>query len=280
MSSAKRPGDYISQTVFELRVGVEPERLKRAWREVVATMPILRTRIVNLAGQGLVQVVVAGQGSFTACQDRDLRVYLQADTQEPMGLGGPLTRLAITHSCSGQRPMLVWTVHHALFDGWSMPLVLKQVEQAYHGRTRDHLVPFQGFVKHILQSSDGTREYWQSQLGGSEAVPFPSLPSPGYQPQADDGLDHQSSGLQWPESDTTASTTVRAAWAILQGQYTNSREVIFGATVTGRQVPVPCVERIAGPTIATVPVRVRWSWETDIQDLLQQVQAQAISMTA
>jgi amino acid adenylation domain-containing protein len=276
--TAKRPGDYISRTIFELRVGVEPERLERTWREVVATMPILRTRVVNLAGQGLVQVVVAGHSSFTASQD--LEAYLQADQQEPMGLGAPLTRFAITHSCNGQRRVLVWTVHHALFDGWSMPLVLKQVDQAYHGRTRDRLVPFQGFVKHMLQSNDSAREYWQSQLGGSEAVPFPSLPSPGYQPQADDGLDHQISRLQWPQSGITASTVVRTAWAILQAQYTNSPDVIFGATVTGRQVPVPGVERMAGPTIATVPVRVRWSWETDLQDLLQETQAQAISMTA
>lgn len=253
--TAKRPGAYIKQTLFKVPVGVKPERLERAWREVVATMPILRTRVVNLAGQGLVQVVVAGEGSFTACQD--LGAYLQADKQEPMALGAPLTRFAILHSCSGQRPVLVWTAHHALFDGWSMPLVLKQVEQAYHDHTRDRLIPIQGFVKHILQSSDGNCEYWQSQLDGSEAVPFPSPPSPGYQPQADDGLDHQISGLQWPLSDITASTAVRAAWAILQGQYTNSLDVIFGATVTGRQALVPGVERMAGPAIATVPVRVR-----------------------
>jgi amino acid adenylation domain-containing protein/non-ribosomal peptide synthase protein (TIGR01720 family) len=276
--TAKRHGDYIIQNLFELRVGIEPERLERAWREVVATMPILRTRVVNLAGQGLVQVVVAGEGSFTACQD--LEAYLQADKQEPMGLGGPLTRFAVIDSCTDQRPVLVWTVHHALLDGWSMPLVLKQVEQAYRGRTRDRLVPFHGFIRHVLHSREGTREYWQSQLGGSEAVPFPSLPSPSYQPQADDGLDHQISGLQWPKSGITASTMVRAAWAILQGQYTNGLDVIFGATVTGRQVPVPGVERMAGPTIATVPVRVRWSWETDIRGLLEQVQAQAISMIA
>ncbi|KAJ5855559.1 uncharacterized protein N7529_009503 [Penicillium soppii] len=276
--TAKRSGDYVCQIMFELGIGVELERLERSWREVVVTTPILRTRIANLAGQGLVQVVVAGQCSFTACQD--LEEYLQVGKQEPIGLGAHLTRFYTISSCSGQRRMLVWMVHHALFDRWSMPLVLKQVQQAYHGLIRDRLVPFQGFVKHILQSSDGSCEYWQSQLSGSEAEQFPSLPSPGYQPQPDDGLDHQISGLQWPQGKFTVSTMVRAAWAIVQGHYTNSPDVIFGATVTGRQVPVLGVERIAAPTIATVPVRVRWTWETDIQDLLQQVQIQAISMTA
>ncbi|KAJ5876038.1 uncharacterized protein N7529_001622 [Penicillium soppii] len=273
--TAKRSGAYASQILFQIRIDIETERLKQSWREVVATMPILRTRIVNLEGQGLVQVVIAGQGSFTACED--LGTYLKADKQEPMGLGAPLTRFAIIHTCSDQR-LLVWTVHHALFDGWTMPLVLKQVEQAYYGHTRDHLVPFQGFIKHILQSSGGTCEYWQGQLGGSEAVPFPSLPSPDYHPQADDALQHPITGLQWPRSDITASTTVRAAWAILQGQYTNSSDVIFGATVTGRQVPVPGVERMAGPTIATVPIRVKLNWEMGVLDLLRQVQTQAVGM--
>jgi amino acid adenylation domain-containing protein/non-ribosomal peptide synthase protein (TIGR01720 family) len=275
--TAKRPGDYVRQTLFELRVGVEPKRLEQAWREVVATMPILRTRVVNLAEQGLVQVVVGGQGSFTACQD--LEAYLQADKQDAMGLGAPLSRFATLDSCSCRRPVLVWTVHHALFDGWSMPLVLKQVEQTYHGHTRDRLVPFQGFVKHILQSGDGIHEYWQSQLSGSEAVPFPSLPWSGYQPQADDGLAHQISGLQWPQSDITASTAVRVAWAILLARYMNSPDVIFGATVNGRQAPVLGIERMASPTFATVPIRVKLDWDMGVLDLLRQVQTQAVGMT-
>ncbi|CAI7640359.1 unnamed protein product [Penicillium manginii] len=274
--TAKQTGKYISQTLLELRIDVEAERLERTWRETIATIPILRTRVVNLAGQGLVQVVVAGQGSFTASQD--LEAYLKTDKQEAMGLGTPFTRFAIINRCGSQRPVVVWTVHHALFDEWSMPLVLKQVEQAYHGCTRDRLVPFQGFVKHILQSRDGATEYWQSQLGGSEAVPFPSLPSPGYQPQADDGLSHWISGLRWPQSDITTSSAIRVAWAILLARYTNSSDVIFGATLTGRHASVSGVERMAGPTIATVPVRINFSREMEIHDLIQQVQTQAIDM--
>ncbi|OJZ79629.1 hypothetical protein ASPFODRAFT_556722, partial [Aspergillus luchuensis CBS 106.47] len=280
--TAKRPGDYVSQTVLELGSNVETGRLERAWREVIATVPILRTRIVDLAGQGLVQVVVAGPMPIVPSQD--LQAYLEADSQEAMGLGTPLARFAVVDSPSSQRPVFVWTIHHALFDGWSMPLVLKQVEQTYHGHTRDRLAPFQGFIKHVLQHGATTvaREYWQSQLGGSEPTPFPSLPKPGYQPRADDVVEHHMSGLRWPRNGITAATVVRAAWAILLAQYTdtNAPDVVFGATVTGRQEAVPGVERMAGPTIATVPVRVTWSWGDDVHALLQQVQAQASSMTA
>ncbi|OJZ79488.1 hypothetical protein ASPFODRAFT_213295, partial [Aspergillus luchuensis CBS 106.47] len=280
--TAKRPGDYVFQTVFELGNNVDTGRFERAWWEVIATVPILRTRIVDVARQGLVQVVVAGQGPFATSQD--LQAYLEADKQENMGLGTPLARFAIVDGPSSQRPVFVWTVHHALVDGWSMPLLLKQVDQAYHGCTRDRLVPFQGFIRHVLQNGATTvaREYWQSQLSGSEPTPFPSLPKPGYEPRADKVVQHHISGIRWPQNGITAATVVRAAWAILLAQHTNTNapDVVFGATVTGRQEAVPGVERMAGPTIATVPVRITWSWCDDMQALLQQVQAQASSMTA
>ncbi|KGO62069.1 protein of unknown function DUF4009 [Penicillium expansum] len=279
--NAKRAGAYISQNTLELRGNVDIRRLERAWQEVVAMTPILRTRVVDLVGQGLVQVVVAGQAPFVTGQN--LRAYLQADKNETMGLGKPLARFAIMDGPGALRPTFVWTAHHALFDGWSMPIIFKQLEQAYHGHTLDRLVPFQGFIKHILQSGDdtmATEEYWQSQLGGCEPMAFPSLPLPDYEPRADEGVQHYISQLQWPRSDITASTAIRAAWAILLAQYTNSPDVIFGATVTGRHQTVPGIERIAAPTIATVPLRIRWSWEDGLQDLLQQVQTQASSMTA
>lgn len=55
---------------------------------------------------------------------------------------------------------------------------------------------------------------------------------------------------------------------------------MFGATVSGRQAAVSGVERMAGPTIATVPVRVVLDWEQSVEQLQQQVQAQAVEMTA
>jgi non-ribosomal peptide synthetase component F len=49
--------------------------------------------------------------------------------------------------------------------------------------------------------------------------------------------------------------------------------------VTGRQAAVAGVERTAGPTIATVPVRVLVDENVNVKDLLSQVQAQTTTMT-
>lgn len=55
---------------------------------------------------------------------------------------------------------------------------------------------------------------------------------------------------------------------------------MFGVTVTGRQAAVPGVDKMTGPTMATVPVRIRLDKETtSVDEMLQRVQAQTIEMT-
>ena len=61
--------------------------------------------------------------------------------------------------------------------------------------------------------------------------------------------------------------------------YCNSAtEALFGVTVSGRQAAVPGIERIVGPTFATVPIRVSVDWEWSVTDFLQNVLDQATNM--
>ncbi|KFY99119.1 hypothetical protein V500_01452 [Pseudogymnoascus sp. VKM F-4518 (FW-2643)] len=277
--TAKRRGDYINRSVLELQDGVDADRFRAAWEDVRATMPILRTRIIDLPGQGLVQVIVNEQMEWLV--NGDLEAYLSHEEQQHMGMGTALTRFGLVRDGQDGKRYFVWTLHHALYDGWSMPLMLDEVEKAYRGERREPLAPFQAFVKHITSTDENSaRVYWQAQLAGSEATSFPALPTPTYQPVADSTLRHHIAELEWPRNDITASTVVRVAWSILAARYTGSSEVVFGATVTGRQAAVPGIERMSGPTIATVPVRVVLDWEQRVEQLQQQVQAQAVEMTA
>jgi non-ribosomal peptide synthetase component F len=74
------------------------------------------------------------------------------------------------------------------------------------------------------------------------------------------------------------STRIRAAWAILLLTITNSSDASFGATVSGRQADVHGIEKMTGPTMATVPLRVAINRTKTVDNLLQQVQLQAAEM--
>ncbi|KAG8414714.1 putative NRPS-like protein biosynthetic cluster, partial [Metarhizium acridum] len=193
--TAKHPGDYVSRHVFQLQPTVEMRRLKRAWEEVVATTPILRTRIVNLDQQGLVQVVLNHPTTWASKDgEMDLAKYQKEDGELTTGLGTPLARFALLEDSDGDdvRRFFVWTIHHALYDGWSKPLLLERLAQAYAGEvTLESSPQFQGFVRHILDmQQDEATKFWSAQFKDSEAQTFPILPSPRYQPRSDKMLTH------------------------------------------------------------------------------------------
>jgi amino acid adenylation domain-containing protein len=281
--SAKRPGDYIAQLVFELQSTIDLDIFCKAWEEVQRTTPILRTRIIDVIGQGLVQVVLdqlVVQWPSKA-DVNSLSSYTQADKQLNMELGSPLVRVAIVEEDENMR-FFVLTIHHALYDGWSMPLMIQRLYQAYQGeRKLAYPPPFQGFVQHIMDADlDQAMKFWKTEFEGSEAQTFPALPSPTYQPTPDNSITHQIQDLQWPQTDITASSAVRTAWSILAMFYTGSNDVVFGVALSGRQADVPGINQMVGPTLATVPVRVELYPEQTIEQLLLQVQAQAVDITA
>ncbi|KAI9371235.1 hypothetical protein BJX61DRAFT_543884 [Aspergillus egyptiacus] len=271
--TAQSPGDYIARKVLQLGETTDVNRLTMAWAEVVASTPMLRTRIVDLENQGLVQVEVNEEFSWRT--ESNLDRYIRADSEEPMGLGTPLTRFGLVEC--GMQKYCILTVHHAMYDGWLISLLLQAVQKAYHGQPRMALTPFQTFVKAINSVDEAsTADFWKSQLDGLEAPIFPAVSA--LSPRTDSYATHCIEALCVDSGDTTVSMAIRAAWAILSAQYVNATEALFGATVTGRQCSVPGIELVGGPTIATVPVRVAVDGESTVEQLLQQVQAQAVHM--
>lgn len=279
--TAKRAGDYVAQYVLPLKDRTDIGRFRMAWENVLQMTPILRTRIVDLPEQGLVQAIFEEEEA-TWLQCLDVNDYQRKDKNMPMGLGRPLVRYSVTKMPDDKQPFVfVWTVHHALYDGWSMPRILSRLELAYKGDVViEQCPPFQRFIQHILSISDErARQFWQGQFEKCEAQAFPKLPSAAYQPTANSYISHSIENLHWPDTDTTASTAIRAALVILTAKYTNSSDVIFGTTVSGREADVHGVDEMTGPTLATVPVRVVLDWDESVASCLHRIQTQHVQMT-
>ncbi|KAL6909307.1 non-ribosomal peptide synthetase [Trichoderma evansii] len=266
--TVKRPGDYISERNFILRTGLDIERFKKACEHVVAILPILRTRIFDLPGIGLVQAILNETISWESTdEDKIPGRYIK--------FGDKLTRFNLSVD-RDLRTIFKWKMHHALYDGWSVPLMLDAIETAYQGG-KIEAVPFQRFV-HYIRSIDkkAAHDYWYKYYELSQATIFPATPSPAYTSNVDEIIEHRFTNIAWAKTNITASTVIRTAWAMLQGAYTGSSDVAFGATVTGRQAAVLGVEQMAAPAIATVPVRVVWEPNQTLNELLQLVQQQSI----
>ena len=273
--TARRAGDYITEHVLELRETLDVARFQEAWGKVFAKTPILRTRIVDLPEQGLVQVVLDEQIEWLS---RDTIDNETTDKEQELGLGTTLVHFEIVNEPEG-RCFFIWSMHHALFDGWSIPIILEHLNQAYSGETWEPGPAFQEFVRYTTNiDRSQARTFWERQLQDLEAPIFPALPENHSQGSCT-SVTHQIEGLSWPETDVTPSNTIRAAWALFLSQYTNSRDVVFGVTSTGRQATIPGVEGMTGPTIATMPLRVRVNQGISVDTFLAQIQTQAVEMT-
>ncbi|KAM0256530.1 hypothetical protein ACHAQJ_004941 [Trichoderma viride] len=273
--SAKVKEAYVAQRVVELKDIATAEKLITAFGIAQQDSPILRTRIVQVSGRGLAQAIIKER--LSTFSGHNLDEYLVNDRNDAMELGKPLVRYAIINDSTTGKVSFVLTIHHALYDGWSMPLVVDRVNRAYNDQTLSRPAEFKHFIKYLSSMEmDKSASYWREQLHGSNASQFPPLPWQGYQPQSDSLLEQYVPLQDGNASNATTATIIRAAWALVASQYINSTDVIFGETLTGRNAPVVGSEEIEGPMITTVPVRVQIDRDTHVSDYLQGIQEQVV----
>lgn len=271
--SLRTAGSYVLQNTFDLSNGVDIERYVDAWKFVTRKFSILRTRIIN-AASGTHQIIVEDDIPLTATTEA-LGDYLKRDLATVMGYGHPLSRLALVKKASST--YFVWTIHHVIYDGFSIGLIMAALAKAYLGQDVPEPPSFNTYVRHISGTNrDDAEEYWTSRFSGAAPSNFPRLPSSTHQVCADQTITHNLQLDRPVTSNITNATVVRAAWALLMSQYTHSTDVVFGATVTGRDASLPGITDIVGPTLATVPVRVTLDLEQTVSGYLSDIQTQTI----
>ncbi|KAF7526585.1 hypothetical protein PCG10_003976 [Penicillium crustosum] len=284
--TVKSHGDYTGHNVQELDPSIDVRRFKHAWEELVRIVPILRTRIVDLPGQGFVQAVIRQTTDWSKAES--VEEYLSQGRQYPMGLGTPLMRCGLfpskpTDEASGTSGPVRWsfalTMHHSIYDGPASAMIMGTLKSLYHGETPLRLCPFQSFVKYVSsRNKEAGTKFWETQFEGCEASQFPLLPSANYQPRTNSTRTVVIDDFKWRTDGFTPSTIIRGAFSLVCGQYAISSDVVFGTVVMGRKAPIQGTERIAGPTIATVPVRVQIKNDATIPQFLQSIQDQEREM--
>jgi amino acid adenylation domain-containing protein len=273
--SAKFNDAYVAQRVATLPVEAG-RKLKKAFDIAVADLPVMRTRIINVPGRGLFQVVLT-DGKLVREYGSDVAKFLEIDRKEPMDLGKALFRYGLVEEDGGDKAHFVITMHHAVYDGWSMPLVFERVNRAFVGQDTSRPASFKHFIKHLTKLDPTiAKDYWKQRLDGASQHQFPPLPQKGYITQADSLLEHYVNVPTSAHSKLTLATIIRGAWALVSSLYMGHPDIIFGETLTGRSAPVHGIEQIEGPMITTIPVRVRLSLDRPISEFLQAVHAQTV----
>lgn len=272
--SMKQSGDFVKRAIFTLPTGLNLENFRAAWQATINSNAILRTRIFQTESSGLVQAVFERQ-KIDWLTASNLEDYVRADKEKSIGLGSALARYAIINEPTSGVTHFVWTLHHAIMDAWSIRLLLEQVDQAYRGARVSQLLEFNQYISYLLHVDHrSVEDFWRSRLAGTCAVPFPKYPSEDYVPRAYNSLKHH---IRMPEiikTEVTKSTVIQAAWTLLIGKHTNMNDVVFGVVLAGRNVAIPNIKSINGPTLTTVPMRIGIDFTQSVAEYLTSIQKQ------
>ncbi|PYH94285.1 CoA-dependent acyltransferase [Aspergillus ellipticus CBS 707.79] len=274
--SVRSEENYIAQRIAEIPSIEAAAKLKSAWNEATQECPILRTRIADIRDRGLMQVVVKDEAAWSDGESLD--AFLSRDRNQKMAINVPLSRYAIVTDQETGKIYFIWTVHHAIYDGWSTDLIIDRVRKAYEGMPAHRAASMRHFIRYLTDPARETsREYWRNQLHGATGPQYPSLPSRTYLPKPDAMAELYVQLPRPGQASITTATIVRAAWALVASQYTSSDDVVFAEILTGRNLPLSGVEDIEGPMITTVPVRIRVDRTVVIEDYLHTIQEQGLA---
>ncbi|RAK87151.1 non-ribosomal peptide synthetase [Aspergillus costaricaensis CBS 115574] len=276
--SLQNPGTYMMQRVLELRPDIDTREFCCAWDKLAQSTPILRTRIIQHSDIGFLQVVL--REAMQWIHAKSLQQYLEKDKATPMGLGKPLVRCAFVTDKKADRRWFVLTLHHAVYDGWSMSLLLQRLSYAYNGMPKRLTQPeFKAFIKYIQsQSNERAVDYWRDNLAECDCEPFPTLPSSVKRVKTDSEIKHKVSSTNIHTLGVTPALLVRSACALLLSHRINSDKVVFGITTSGRSAPITGIEEIVGPTIATIPLYVKIQQSQTVMEYLESIQRQMTTM--
>ncbi|MBS9371963.1 non-ribosomal peptide synthase/polyketide synthase [Rhodococcus sp. B50] len=293
-----RPDAYIVQLVLDLRGEVDASRLRRALQLLLDRHPALRAAF-PAAGDGHVQVVPTHvEVPFTVADTSDdpdpddaatqllaLDRRTRFDTET-----APLLRATVVHTGPG-RHLLAVTNHHLLLDGWSTPVLIRELLVLYATDGDLRALPpaphYGSYLSWLADRDPNTSlDAYRRALAGVEE---PTLLAPHHRPGTTAGISEDldlelDTALSVRLHDTatargiTVNTLVQTAWGVVLGALTGRTDVVFGATVSGRPPQVPGIEAMVGLFINTVPVRITVRPDDTVGALVDRVQAEQVAL--
>ena len=303
------PGNalYNRPAFVRLKGELKTAVLERCLNEIIRRHEILRTAFPDVNGQPL-QVVAPFHPLALSVRDisglpeaeREAEARRQAAHEAALSfdLGrGPLIRAGLLR-LGDEEHILLLTMHHIVFDGWSEGVLFQELAVLYESFSTGQPAPLselpiqyadfavwqrQWFRGEIF---DSQLAYWKKQLAGAAVLELPTdHPRPAVQTFRGSKQFFSLSralteGLKaiGREEGTTLFMTLLAAFQTLLHRYAAQDDILVGAPVAGRNRTD--VEELIGFFINTVVLRTDCSGDPSFRELLGRVRKVALDAYA
>ncbi|SAL59842.1 non-ribosomal peptide synthetase [Caballeronia humi] len=280
--------EYFQQVICEIHGELDADIFEASWNTLLGRHEALRAAFVWRDLDEPVQRFLPTVqiqlhrhdhlGLSSDIAERRRAALIEADRADGFNLEvAPLMRVHLIRE-SETRHWMVWSHHHLVLDGWSLPLALAEVFRGHARRLAGVHAPDEGPAAsfstylHYLVTRDSRNDelFWRQELSGfSLPTPLPFARATGTKFAAHFRGTHSTVAAAVPDTTLhaiaafckahrlTENILFCGAWALTLATYAGHYDVMFGLTTSGRSAPVPQVDEILGLLINTVPLRVR-----------------------
>ena len=284
--------------VMRLRGRVDLQALVDSVNEFVRRHDVLRSRFINVDGKPVRVIapfekfdlpVVALRPPIDADRDQAIRDALVDKIRAPFDLTtGPLVRAHFL-SLGEEEHVLAVTVHHIVFDGWSVQIMWRELVALYeayvNGEPRplpDLKTNYSAYVHWLRSRLEGDRfeklmTYWTNQLHG-----VPELVVPGDRNRtittsnrsATERFvvsDEHAAGLAklCRERGVTSGVALATIFKLLLHKLTGAKDVVIGMPIADRNRPE--FEPLVGLFLNLLVLRTEVSNEPTFLELMERV---------
>ena len=251
---------YLEQILFSLAGDVDLGKLQRAFQRLVDTNDMLRTHFDGANLQQWIEPTGAVRMPNIVRSSETLKAVLVDDRAQGMELTtAPLLRARLVEGTDNVTTLVI-TVHHLIFDGWTLGLWLDDLCTFYddpEAAVKEAAVfdAYATWEENHLKSQCGA--YWDSIRFDNDAILEPSAAI-----DADTAVtctvevsESVMKGVREMSTITglTPSAIFQTAW-VLASTYPSAIRVTYGVMSSGRSAPLPGIAGVRGPLVRMLPV--------------------------
>ena len=289
--------EYLEHLAIYIEGTVEESVFRKSWNIITADHDILRTVFRWKGIKKPVQIVLYKKEPKIEVYSQDETLYWdQSETelkQEIQKRGIELQEEAFyLVLCQYQKKSSIHLVfHHILMDGWSLGLLIKQFLAIYHnlitGKKLEQ-VRYGNFKDYILAreemcSPKEEKIYWSKVLKDYHI-------KKGVRPLLKDEMETASKKIEWELPKNlykemeqfcqnhciTMANLFYSAWGLMLQRFNYDTDIVFGTTVSGRNIGIPYIEKTVGLFINTVPLRIKSEPLQTVLEFVQDVQRDCV----
>ncbi|MFF5229298.1 amino acid adenylation domain-containing protein [Dactylosporangium sp. NPDC000521] len=284
------PGNpaYLVPVARRVRRPIDADRLAAALRRVVARHEALRTRF-PARDDGVPTLVVDPDPAVDlavvdAADEAAARAAVEAVHARGFDLAAEQPLRAALIRLAPDDAILAMAVHHIAIDGWSVPLLLRELMTAYDGGDLPDLpVQYGDYAAWQRDRPAPDVARWARRLDGVEPLALPTdRPRPAELTYAGGSVEFEldaglAAGVRALADRHGASLymTMLAAYACLLGRHAHQTHLTIGSPVAGRSAPE--LEHLIGCFVNTLAMPVDLSGDPTFSELLLRVRETALT---